>query len=169
MWAILPVLIVASCSPQVDGKIYHQCEAEKELERARISRSFISNWICLMQSESGMDTKKVTGPKAGSSYSYGILQINSAKWCTRGRVGGICKKRCEDFLDDAIQDDIACAKIIVEREGFKSWDGWMKKCKDKPLPNLCRRRREMERKDPESLIQASHESDLERDRADPFN
>jgi len=142
-WAILAVLIAAICLP-AEGKIFQKCEAVKELERAKISRSLISNWICLMQSESGMDTKKVTGPKAASSYSYGILQINSAKWCTRGRVGGICNKRCEDFLHDDIQDDITCAKIIINQEGFKSWDGWMKKCKDKPLPNIgdCRRRRE---------------------------
>lgn len=142
MWAILPVLVVTLYSP-VESKIYQTCEAVKELGRAKISRSLISNWICLMQSESGMDTMKVTGPKAASSYSYGILQISSAKWCTRGRVGGVCNKRCEDFLNDNIQDDIACAKIIVAQEGFKSWNGWIKKCKDKPLPNIgnCNRRR----------------------------
>ncbi|EZA48559.1 hypothetical protein DMN91_001138 [Ooceraea biroi] len=142
LWAIIPVLIVTIYSP-AESKVYQQCEAVKQLEKAKISRSLISNWICLMQSESGMDTTKVTGPKAASSYSYGILQINSAKWCTRGRVGGVCNKRCEDFLDDEIQDDITCAKIIVDREGFKSWNGWVKKCKDKPLPNIggCRRKR----------------------------
>ncbi|KAH0954877.1 hypothetical protein HN011_010545 [Eciton burchellii] len=142
-WAILAVLIATICLP-AESKIFHKCEVVKELERAKISRTFISHWLCLMQSESGLDTMKITGPKAASSYSYGILQINSGKWCTRGRVGGICNKRCEDFLHDDIQDDIKCAKIILNQEGFKMWDGWMKKCKNKSLWNIgdCRSRRE---------------------------
>lgn len=137
---ILFVLIVTIHS-SVEGKIYTDCEAVKELQRAKISTTFISNWICLMKSESGMNTALVTGPKTASSYSHGILQINSAKWCTRGRKGGVCNKRCEEFLNDNIQDDIECAKKIFEQEGFKAWDGWVKKCKNKPLPNIahCKR------------------------------
>lgn len=117
-----------------------ECEAVSELQRARISRSMISNWVCLMKSESGLDTRRVTGPKTMSSFSYGILQINSARWCVRGRAGGLCNKRCEDFQNDNIQDDIACAKMIYNREGFKAWEGWTKKCKNKPLLNIgnCR-------------------------------
>ncbi|XP_012227980.1 lysozyme-like [Linepithema humile] len=140
---ILFILMVITVYSSVDGKILTQCELVKELERSKISRSLFSNWVCLVQSESRMDTRLVTGPKTASSYSYGILQINSAKWCTRGRKGGICNKRCEDFLHDNIQEDIECAKIIVNRDGFKAWDGWTKKCKNKALPIIgnCRRRR----------------------------
>ncbi|XP_014474326.1 PREDICTED: lysozyme c-1-like [Dinoponera quadriceps] len=144
-WAILLLAIVAISRPPVEGKILSQCDAVRELQRAKISRSMMSNWICLMQSESGLDTSRMTGPKTASSYSFGILQINSLKWCTRGRVGGLCNARCEDFMNDDIQDDIACAKKIYNRDGFKAWDGWTKKCKNKPLPNIgnCRRRRRM--------------------------
>lgn len=147
-WAILSILTVAfvHSTTTAEGKILTQCEVVRELQRAKISRTMISNWVCLMESESNLNTRLVTGPKSASSYSYGILQINSAKWCVRGRVGGICNKRCEDFVsDDNIQEDIACAKKIYDREGFKAWDGWVKKCKDKPLPNVanCRRRRRM--------------------------
>ncbi|KAL0122148.1 hypothetical protein PUN28_007123 [Cardiocondyla obscurior] len=143
-WTILFILIAITRSP-VEGKIFSQCEAMKELEIAKISKTLISNWVCLMQSESRLDTTLVTGPKTASSYSYGILQINSAKWCTRGRKGNTCNKRCEDFLNDNIQDDIACAKTIFDREGFKAWKGWLNKCKNKPLPNLthCSRKRRM--------------------------
>lgn len=137
------VLMVITVYPSVEGKIFTKCELVKELERSKISRSLISNWVCLIERESGMNTRLVTGPKTASSYSYGILQINSAKWCTRGRKGGICNKRCEDFLHDNIQEDIECAKKIINQEGFKAWDGWTKYCKDKSLPNIgnCRRRR----------------------------
>ena len=125
------------------AKILTQCEAVQELTKGGVSRTFISNFVCLMQNESGLDTRKITGPKAQSSYSYGVFQINSAKWCARGRAGGICNQKCEDFADDNIQDDIKCAKKIQELEGFKHWNGWMMKCKNKPLPNIsgCKRRR----------------------------
>lgn len=133
---ILLVLAIVTVRSSVEGKIYTNCEAVRELQRAKISNAFISNWICLMQSESKMNTALVTGPKTASSYSYGIFQINSAKWCTRGRKGGNCNKRCEDFLNDDIQEDIACAKKIFDQDGFKAWDGWMKKCKNKTLPDI---------------------------------
>lgn len=144
LWVILSILVITTIH-LLEGKILAQCEAVKELERAKIERTFMSNWVCLMQSESGMNTRLVTGPKTASSYSFGILQINSAKWCTRGRTGGICNKRCEDFINDDIQDDIACAKVIFDREGFKAWNGWIKMCKNKPLPNIghCKRKRRM--------------------------
>lgn len=145
-WAILLVSIVAISHLPAEGRVLAPCDVVRELTRAKVSRSFMSNWICLMQSESGLNTRLVTGPKTVSSYSYGILQINSAKWCTRGRVGGLCNARCEDFANDDIQDDIACAMKIHNRDGFKAWDGWTKKCKNKPLLNIgnCRRRRTVE-------------------------
>lgn len=141
--SLLAVLI----GSQVEGRILTQCEAVQELQRAKVQRSLISNWVCLMESESGMNTQLVTGPKTASSYSFGIFQINSAKWCSRGHSGGICNKRCEDFANDDITDDIECAKKIQSMEGFKAWDGWMKKCKNKPLPNIgnCKRRRRRRR------------------------
>ncbi|XP_029163828.1 lysozyme c-1-like isoform X2 [Nylanderia fulva] len=147
LWMIMGILAVAVvCSP-VEGKIYTNCEVVKELQRANINRSFFANWICLMRSESGMNSTLMTGPKTASSFSFGILQINSLKWCTRGRKGGKCNKRCEDFLNDEIQDDITCGIKIFNQDGFKAWGGWSKKCKNNQnnLPNIanCKRRRRM--------------------------
>ncbi|XP_011262282.2 lysozyme [Camponotus floridanus] len=147
LWVILSILTVLAIRSLVEGKKLTECEVVKELDRAKISKSLFSNWVCLIKSESGMDTALITGPKAASSYSFGILQISSPKWCTRGRKGGICNERCEDFLNDDIKDDIACGKKIFDQEGFKAWDGWIKNCKNKPLPNVpfppCTRRRRM--------------------------
>ena len=153
LWILFVLMIVIVHSP-VEGKIYTQCEAARQLVIARISRSFISNWVCLMKYESGMNTHLVTGPKRGSSYSYGILQINSAEWCTRGHRGGNCDKRCEDYLSDDIQEDIVCAKKIFDQHGFKAWDGWVKNCKNKPLPNLahCFRRKRMATEETELIL-----------------
>lgn len=143
---ILPVFIpclvalVLLAGDGAEGKVYTRCEAAAELQRAGISRTWISNWVCLMESESGLDTTKTTGPKTASSYSYGILQINSGEYCTRGRRGGTCNLRCESLIGDNIQEDIACAKKIFDSKGFAYWSGWMRSCKNKPLPNLsnCR-------------------------------
>ncbi|XP_008555843.1 lysozyme C, milk isozyme isoform X1 [Microplitis demolitor] len=113
---------------EVNGKILSECEAARELKNSGISATFISNWVCLMKSESGLNTSLVKGPGTMSSYSYGVFQINSYKWCKRGRKGGECNAKCEDFADDDITDDIACAKKIQSTEGFKHWTGWLKKC-----------------------------------------
>lgn len=135
--SIVSILVVGcTMSIQSDGKILAECDAVRELQRGRISRSLIGNWVCLMENESGLNTQLITGPKTASSYSYGVFQINSAKWCSRGHAGGVCNKRCEDFADDDIQDDIACAKKIYNQEGFKAWSGWLKNCKNKPLLNI---------------------------------
>ncbi|KZC10416.1 PREDICTED: lysozyme-like [Dufourea novaeangliae] len=139
LWLIVSAMMMVDV--HVDGRILTHCEAMHELQRAGTSRTYISSWICLMQNESGMNTSLVTGPKSASSFSFGIFQINSAKWCSRGHSGGICNKRCEDFANDNIQDDIVCANMIMDREGFKSWDRWMKNCKNKPLPNISKCRR----------------------------
>ncbi|KAG7206700.1 hypothetical protein KM043_000374 [Ampulex compressa] len=143
LWPLVCLLLALLGDRSAEGKELTVCEAVRELAKARISRSLFSNWVCLMQSSSSLRTDLVTGPKGASSYSYGILQIGSGKWCARGRVGGTCNKRCEDFIDNDIQDDIQCAKKILDSEGFKYWPEWTKKCKNKPLPAVghCARRR----------------------------
>lgn len=135
-WLFLALLMVL-IAEQVQGKILKKCEAVRELDKAKVPRSMISNWICLMQSESKMNTSLITGPKTASSYSYGIFQINSLKYCSRGHSGGLCNKRCEDFANDDIQDDIQCAVKIMNVDGLKAWSGWMRDCKNKPLPSYA--------------------------------
>lgn len=96
-----------------------------------------------MKSESGLNTTVVKGPGTASSFSYGIFQISSIKWCKRGRKGGDCNAKCEDFANDDLTDDIACAQRIFDAVGFQNWPGWTKKCKNKPLPDTgsCRDKR----------------------------
>ncbi|XP_001607428.1 lysozyme c-1 [Nasonia vitripennis] len=134
---------------QADARILAQCDAAKELARAGIERTFISNYVCVMKSESNFDTSKKTGPGHKASYSYGIFQISSDKWCSAFRPGGVCNKNCNDFLDDDIRDDIACARTIFKLEGFKHWKGWVKSCKNGNLPNVsgCIIRRDLTEED----------------------
>ncbi|XP_058800191.1 uncharacterized protein LOC131669376 [Phymastichus coffea] len=120
----------------ISARIFHQCEAVKELLRAGIPRSFISNFVCVMQSMSNFNTSKKTGPGHKASFSYGIFQISSDEWCNAWRPGGYCNKTCTDFLDNDIKDDIVCAEKIWKMRGFKHWNGWVKHCKNKKLPNV---------------------------------
>ncbi|GAB0099856.1 hypothetical protein DMENIID0001_157460 [Sergentomyia squamirostris] len=126
----LLVLIGLTMSKKFEKEVK---ENEKGIKFENINKKLR---VCLIKSESGGITTLVTGPKTDSSYSYGIFQINSSKWCTRGRTGGVCNKRCEDFANDDIGDDIQCASLIYDREGFEEWKGWTKKCKGKTLPDL---------------------------------
>ncbi|XP_026462496.1 lysozyme-like [Ctenocephalides felis] len=121
-----------------EAKVFTRCELSKELNKLNFPRSFLSNWVCLVESESERTTSKMTGPLPNGSYSYGIFQINSKKWCARGRKGGICNKRCEDFLNDDISDDSQCARKVFNELGFQGWQGWQKKCRGKPLPDISR-------------------------------
>jgi C-type lysozyme/alpha-lactalbumin family len=50
--------------------------------------------VCLIESESGGDSSKVT-EHPNLSASYGIFQINSKEWCRKQRRGGECGARCE--------------------------------------------------------------------------
>jgi len=141
---ILVIAINVTLIPIIEGKILSQCEAARQLELASVDRTFISTYVCIMKSESGFNTSKKSGPGHKASYSYGIFQISSDKWCSAFRKGGICKANCNDFLDDDIRDDIMCAKRIANAEGFKHWKGWVKSCKNLgQLPNVapCLRRK----------------------------
>lgn len=134
------LLLVLSCylisHQSAWARILAPCDAAKELIKAGIQRTFISNFVCVMKTESNFDTAKKIGPGHKASYSYGIFQISSDKWCSAFRPGGICNKNCNDFLDDDIRDDITCAKTIFEMEGFKHWNGWVRSCKNGNLPNV---------------------------------
>ena len=37
---------------------------------------------------------------------------------------------CEQFLDDDIDDDVACVETIFSIHGFEGWTGWKNKCRD---------------------------------------
>ncbi|XP_065082682.1 lysozyme c-1-like [Ochlerotatus camptorhynchus] len=128
-------LLLSMHSVPTEAKVYQKCPLVKLLDGQQISRTLISNWICMINAESGGDTsKEVT--LDNKTTSYGIFQINSKEWCRAGRKGGKCNTNCEAFLNDDISDDIDCAKLIYKDQGFSYWKGWVNKCKQKPLPDI---------------------------------
>lgn len=42
----------------------------------------------------------------------------------------------QGFINNDIRDDVRCAKLIFDQDGFKAWNGWIRDCKGKPLPTL---------------------------------
>ncbi|XP_015039942.1 lysozyme isoform X1 [Drosophila pseudoobscura] len=135
---LMPVLVLLLLgSERVEAKKYLRCELTRVLvENYNFDKTFLSNWICLVEHESNLDTSKIT-LKQNDSKNYGLFQINSKDYCAEGRKGGQCNMKCEDFSNDDIVDDIACAKMIQEREGFKYWKKWDRFCRNSQnLPNL---------------------------------
>ncbi|XP_037954116.1 lysozyme c-1 isoform X2 [Teleopsis dalmanni] len=131
------ILSLLGCKQKIEAKTYMRCELAKDLIlKYQISKTFVSNWICLVEHESRYDTSAITA-EPNETKNYGIFQINSKNYCRTGRRGGRCNKKCEDFTDDIIDDDMECAKTIFDNEGFKYWRGWRTSCRNtQNLPNL---------------------------------
>ncbi|KAH8260982.1 hypothetical protein KR044_001591 [Drosophila immigrans] len=160
--SVLSIVLLLSLSPaETQSKLLTRCQLAKELLRHDFPRSYLSNWVCLVESESGRSTSK-SMQLPNQSVSYGLFQINSKNWCRKGRRGGICNIKCEgkfslcnthvsessfisgggiclaEFLNDEISDDSRCAMQIFNRHGFQAWPGWMTKCRGRTLPDVSR-------------------------------
>ncbi|XP_060659659.1 lysozyme isoform X1 [Drosophila nasuta] len=131
------VLLLSLSLSETQSKLLTRCQLAKELLRHDFPRSYLSNWVCLVESESGRSTSK-SMQLPNQSVSYGLFQINSKNWCRKGRRGGICNIKCEEFLNDEISDDSRCAMQIFNRHGFQAWPGWMTKCRGRTLPDVSR-------------------------------
>ncbi|XP_041971970.1 lysozyme-like isoform X2 [Aricia agestis] len=116
----------------VDARKFTRCRLAKELNDMRlIEKTFLGNWVCLIEKVSNRDTSAFVVSPSGKKY-YGLYQIPS-KWCREGKKGGDCNIACESLLDDDIRDDTACAVTIFNREGFKYWTQWTTRCKNNNL------------------------------------
>ncbi|ALC41413.1 CG11159 [Drosophila busckii] len=135
--AICLLLLLLLTLTQVQAKLLTRCQLAKELLRHDFPRSYLSNWVCLVEAESGRSTSK-SMQLPNQSVSYGLFQINSKNWCRKGRRGGICNIKCEEFLNDEISDDSRCAMQIFNRHGFQAWPGWIAKCRGRTLPDVSR-------------------------------
>ncbi|XP_030368953.1 lysozyme isoform X2 [Scaptodrosophila lebanonensis] len=130
------LLLLLLIIQQGEPKKFQRCELTRELvEKYNFDKTFLSNWICLVEHESNLNTSAIT--YRSRSTNYGLFQIGSRDYCSETRKGGLCNQKCEAFSNDDIADDIACARMIQEREGFKYWSGWDRYCRDqRNLPNL---------------------------------
>lgn len=84
------LLIVAAATA---GKRFTRCSLAKELARHGIPRGQMADWVCLVNSESGMSTKATNRNRDGT-VDYGLFQINSRYWCSPGPHNE-CRVRCK--------------------------------------------------------------------------
>uniref|UniRef100_G3MMW7 lysozyme n=1 Tax=Amblyomma maculatum TaxID=34609 RepID=G3MMW7_AMBMU len=118
------------------GRKFTFCSLAKELRRHGIPRNQIPNWVCLVNSESGMNTKATNRNKNGST-DYGLFQINSGYWCSPG-PHNICRVKCRALLSDNISAAVKCARRIHKSSGFKAWYGWQARCRGRNLSRYVR-------------------------------
>lgn len=112
-----------------------RCEITRELLKNKsFDRSFVSNWVCLIEQESGRNTSALTVKSPRRQY-YGLFQIGK-EWCKEGSKGGKCNIACEALRDENIMDDSVCALQVFEQEGFKYWTKWAARCKGQSLPDI---------------------------------
>ncbi|XP_045540243.1 lysozyme isoform X2 [Papilio machaon] len=116
----------------VEGIKFTRCRLATALQRTKlIEKTFLGNWVCLIEKVSNRDTRAMVVTPSGRKF-YGLYQIPS-RWCREGKKGGECNITCEALLDDDILDDTACAMDIFHKEGFKYWTQWTIRCKNDNL------------------------------------
>ncbi|XP_049881428.1 uncharacterized protein LOC126377626 [Pectinophora gossypiella] len=115
-------------------EVFTRCQLTRELLKNNFPRTFLSNWVCLIEQESERNTSAFVSKSTRRKY-YGLFQIGS-EWCKEGRKGGKCDISCEALLDEDIKDDASCAMKVFELEGFKYWSRWEARCKGKSLPDI---------------------------------
>ncbi|KAJ0171828.1 hypothetical protein K1T71_012591 [Dendrolimus kikuchii] len=118
----------------IQAKVYTRCQLTRELLKNSFPRTFLSNWVCLIEQESDRNTSAYVVKTPRRKY-YGLFQIGS-EWCKEGRKGGKCDISCEALLDEDIKNDSTCAMKIFEQEGFKYWSKWEARCKGQLLPDI---------------------------------
>ncbi|KAJ4448225.1 hypothetical protein ANN_10239 [Periplaneta americana] len=130
---MLLVALAAIVTPST-ATVYSRCGLVQALRAQGFGD--LSNWVCLVESESSRNTAAKGGPNTDGSYDYGLFQINSRYWCGQGGVGGDCNLNCDSLLDDDISNDSTCAKLIFSRMGFSAWYGWQRSCEGQTLPDI---------------------------------
>ncbi|XP_054447490.1 lysozyme C, milk isozyme-like [Pteronotus mesoamericanus] len=130
-------------SPQAglayNAKIFSKCELARKLKAHGMDGFHgysLANWVCMAEHESNFNTLAFNGNNDNGSSDYGLFQLNNKWWCKDKKYpsANACKKMCNKFLDDIIDDDIACVKRVVQDpKGMSAWVAWVNHCKNKDL------------------------------------
>ncbi|XP_059621308.1 lysozyme c-1-like [Phlebotomus argentipes] len=136
-FVVLLALVAALLRPS-EGRKFTKCELLPILLDEGFPLEEISDWLCVIQTESSYNSSAIGGPNTNGSFDYGLFQINENYWCDDGGLSNDCNIDCKDLLDDNLSDDLQCVKKIYARHGFSAWNGWKKWCQGaKPSFTEC--------------------------------
>ncbi|XP_065368258.1 lysozyme 1-like [Calliphora vicina] len=118
--AVVGILALASSSLAANKR----CTLATDMYNLGVPKDQLAVWTCLAKYESSYK-KDLVGPvNENGSKDYGIFQINSKYWCkpSDGSTSyNLCKVNCDDLLTDDITASVACARKVLERQGWKAW------------------------------------------------
>lgn len=97
IFALISLLIIAFNA--TNAKIFSKCDFAKAMKNSGIPKSDIADWVCLVTSESGLNTAAKNTKNSNGSYDWGIFQINDKYWCMRDRAGNDCNIKCSGKLE----------------------------------------------------------------------
>ena len=101
MKIFVTVLFISAVISGFNAKKYTECELAVELVQHGFPRASINDWVCLVKSESGMDTKLTNIYNKDGSKDWGLFQINDRYWCKgSARSKNVCGFNCKSkFLN----------------------------------------------------------------------
>ncbi|XP_053612493.1 lysozyme-like [Plodia interpunctella] len=133
------VFLLLTAVGLTQAKTFTRCGLVKELRRQGFPESKMTNWVCLVENESGRRTDITSKVNTNGSRDYGLFQINDKYWCSKTSTPGKdCNVTCRQLLTDDITKASTCAKKIYKRHGFLAWYGWRNHCQGKPLPDISK-------------------------------
>ncbi|CAD0200022.1 unnamed protein product [Chrysodeixis includens] len=130
------IVVLFSANIFVEAKRFERCELVHELKKQGFPENKMSDWVCLIEAESGRRTDVIGRVNRNGSRDYGLFQINDNIWCSNSTVPGKnCHVTCAELITDDITIASTCAKKIFKIQGFRAWHGWTKRCQ-MALPDI---------------------------------
>lgn len=72
--------------------------------------------MCVARLRSNFDSSTVSH----SSTYVGMFRVDERWWCGKNEIGGNCKVKCQDLVDD-INLDAKCGRLILKMSGLGAW------------------------------------------------
>jgi len=118
--AILVIMLLLKLH-EIHCRIFTLCEFLAELRKLNVVEEKIGNYMCIADVISNFNTQNVDRSIDGSA-NFGVFQLSNLYWCSATGSKNYCQVPCYHSLDDDIADDLQCAQLIQQREGWEAWN-----------------------------------------------
>ena len=94
--SIFVFLLISIYELTTNAKVYNECELARELAIRGFSKSSLPDWVCLIKSESNMNTRARNLLNKKGSEAFGLFMINNSDYCksTNRDSKNICNLNC---------------------------------------------------------------------------